>query len=728
MSAKTIKSALGLLQDDPDHAQAWQQLQDEVSGDTGMAAGDLLKLLEAARRAHEARRETDAVAALLAVDAKAASGTPREAELLTELARVLDEELLDDDRARAAYQQLLTLRPEDATVAEAIERSEARRTKWRDLVDRYMQEAAGTNESAFRSSLLVSSAEVIYRFGREGSRSQTSENIERMVSQLREALALDPKNRRAEMLIERVLRKEGRWEELTQALMSFSDESALKDEKIAGWVRLARVFAKKLHAPDRAAAAYERALDLAPGHQESSSFLADHFTSHEMWDHLVALYEGQLSSGALRAKEDEFGAVLQVAMVHWRMRGKPEAAEAWFERLRKLEPANSGMLGFFREWCTSRGESTRLATILTDAQRVMPDGKDRSAIGAEIAKLAEEGANAQKAIEQWRTVLRQDPRNEDARHALRRLYRQTASWNALTDLLRQELEKVSQDDAAGRLGILRDIAGIYRDHVKSDSALVTVLTQVVNLDPTDIASVRELVRVYEALQRWRDLLTMQARQADLEPEPTVKAELWRVIARRWLDQFSNVQNAVEAYEKLRAVDPDDREAAERLKELYVKRRARTSPSTISWRKRPTRHRPAGAARPMDGDGEACRGATGHGRAGRRPLQAGARGGTLGIGCARRAREAGRARQGLRHGRRSAGAARCDCRGRCYAPRRAPKARRSLFRTLARPRQGHDRLAARACRSTGPPQGATRPPRQLSGHWRLRRPLRTLCAE
>ncbi len=66
---------------------------------------------------------------------------------------------------------------------------------------------------------------------------------------------------------------------------------------------------------------------------------------------------------------------------------------------------------------------------------------------------------------------------------------------------------------------------------------------------------------------------MQARQAELETEPTVKAELWRTIARRWVEQFSNVQNAVESYEKLRSVDPRDREAVDRLKELYVKRRS-----------------------------------------------------------------------------------------------------------------------------------------------------------
>src|SRR5262249_55794742 len=141
--------------------------------------------------------------------------------------------------------------------------------------------------------------------------------------------------------------------------------------------------------------------------------------------------------------------------------------------------------------------------------------------------------------------------------------RQTASWNALTDVLRQELEKLGPEDVAARLGVLRDIAEVYRDHVKSDSALVTVLSQIVQLDAKDLDAVRELVRVYEALQRWRALLTMQARQAELEPEPTVQAELWRAIARRWIEQFSNVQNAVESYEKLRGVNPNDREAIDR---------------------------------------------------------------------------------------------------------------------------------------------------------------------
>ena len=85
MSAKTIKSALGLLQDDPENAEAWQQLRVELQGDAGMPADELRKLLEAARRAHEARREYDAVARLLEMEVDAAKGTSHEVELLADL-------------------------------------------------------------------------------------------------------------------------------------------------------------------------------------------------------------------------------------------------------------------------------------------------------------------------------------------------------------------------------------------------------------------------------------------------------------------------------------------------------------------------------------------------------------------------------------------------------------------------------------------------------------------
>ena len=289
-----------------------------------------------------------------------------------------------------------------------------------------------------------------------------------------------------------------------------------------------------------------------------------------MWDHLIALYEGQL---ATLGREGQAGTILQIAMVHWKMRGRPDAADPYFERLRKLEPVHPRMIEFFREWCGAKGENARLGQLLTEATRAMPEGPERTALVAETAKLADVSANTTKAFEGWRNLLRQDPNSKDARDALKRLYRQTGGWNALTYILRTELEKIPTSDTVARLATLREIAGVYRDSIKSDSALVTVLAQIVTMAPNDLDAVRELARVYETLGRWRDLLTTQTRLGELETAQGTKIELHRAIARRWLDQFSNVQNALEAFEKLAELAPDDPEAIAKLRELYTKRRS-----------------------------------------------------------------------------------------------------------------------------------------------------------
>jgi tetratricopeptide (TPR) repeat protein len=572
-----------LLQDDPENEAAYAQLSESIGkGEVeGMTREEVGRLLASARHAHEGRRECDAAASLLELEVLVAEGGPMEAELLIMLGRTCEQELFDDQRALSAYERVTALSDAGAITREAtdaIERISAKRGKWNDLVVRYVEEANAAGEPSFKSSLLVSAAEMAYRYGRaatqgeKGAKKKLAALNADIGSRLEEAFRLDPRSRRAAALLERIYREQKKWEDVAQLLEKMASESTAKEEKTAGFVRLARVLTKKLGSPERAVAAYERVLDLSPGNVEATSALVDFFTSREMWDHLVSLYDEQLSASQ-RAGHPDPGIALQIAMVHWRMRGRADAAEPYFEKLRRLEPAHPGMLNFFREHLGQKGDTARLAQILTDAQRAMPDGPPRAAIGVELAKLAEEGANASKAIEQWRALLRQDPTNKDARDALKRLYRQTAAWPALGDLLRGELEKTAADDKAARLPILRDIAALYRDHLKNDAGLVSVLTQISGLDPTDADTVRELVRVYEALGRARDLLSAQSRLAELESDPGTKAELHRQVARRYLEQFSNVQNATEAYEKLLEAKPGDAEATEKLKELYTKRRA-----------------------------------------------------------------------------------------------------------------------------------------------------------
>src|SRR3954470_24688524 len=166
MSAQNIRAALGQLQDDPDIEDSWNELFEAVTApDAGMAQAELRTLLESARRGHETRREWDAVAKLLELEAGLHAGTPVEFAMQFELARVFEDELFDDQRATAAYQRLLQIRAADPTSEEALERSESRRKKCKELTQRYLEEAEQATDAGFKSSLLMSASEVTYRYG-----------------------------------------------------------------------------------------------------------------------------------------------------------------------------------------------------------------------------------------------------------------------------------------------------------------------------------------------------------------------------------------------------------------------------------------------------------------------------------------------------------------------------------------------------------------------------------
>ena len=373
MSVETIRMALGRLQDDPDNESAWTELSEVVTSPDSVAAnGEVERLLGRARAKHEQRREWGAVARLLDLELSFATGTPVEAPMQAELARVFQDELVDSNRAARAYRRLLEVRPDDTAAAEALEADEAKRAKWRDLVSRYLAEADAAGDPAFKSDLLASAADVTYRYGRGGVEIGDSETAraanEAVLGHLGKALELDPRNRRAAALGEIVHAENQDWEALARVQRTLLDGAGSKEERVAAGLRLGRTCARRMGDAERAAEAYQLVLDLVPGQADALTYLAEAYSSAEQWDHLVALYEDQLRGGGVKPAE-ELGVLVQIAMVHWRMRGKPAAAEPYFDRVRRADPAHAGMLSFFRQLYTEKNDKARLITILRSEER-----------------------------------------------------------------------------------------------------------------------------------------------------------------------------------------------------------------------------------------------------------------------------------------------------------------------------------------------------------------------
>lgn len=560
----TIRAALDQLQQDSDSTEAWQALQAAVEKTANRDLARIHELFLTARNDHAERHEWRAVAQLLALEIAVTPASPGLVTLIREYGLVQLRHLYDEGEAANAFSMVIEQDPNDKVAKAELEESAERRGTWEARAAQYLSEADGASDDEYKSSMLMRVAEMELRFG------GADVDPEVVEKRLLEACKLDADNEAAFGMVEYFCRRAEDWQKLAGVLEPLVGRVKSPQTRVIYGLKLARLALHRLSNRDLAASAYQHVLEAAPAHPEASSFLADYHAQRGAWQELVRVYERRVAAEA--EGPEQLGDMLQIALLYWRKLNQPSDAEPWFERVRKLEPGNSAVLDFFTDFLQKTGDDTRLQAILQSAEKVL-SGKEKRTISQQIAALKEGQKGAQVSIEQLKAQLRQDPGNVEVRAKLKDLYTAAGSYNALVELLRQQFERTPAEDQGQRLSVLREVADVYRQHMPTDPALASVLGQISALDPSDTQALRELCTAYERLARWRDLLSCQQKLAEVTADTQEKADLLRDVAKRWLDQFSNVQNATAAYEALLAADPTDREAREQLQELYTKRRA-----------------------------------------------------------------------------------------------------------------------------------------------------------
>ncbi len=556
-----LPALLAALEHDPDDAQALAGLVEAAR----QASPDVRTARFAqARKLLGGRGRPDTVVQLIEAELAATQDLDRKVDLLLEKGMALDGELLDVPAARAVFLEVGRLRPDDTMAKEAIDELDVAASNWKKFADKYVTEASASTDRSLATGLYVSAAEAYVRFEPAAAEAE---------QYLRKALEIDGKNTKAAFHLGRLLRRAERWADLARLYEERAEAAATTEEKVAALLGLAEVARGRLGDQGRADAAIKRALVLDPAQPQALRVVADAQTTAQNWPALVATYQA-----ALKAKrDDDLGILLQIAMVLWKHLGDLDRAEDYFRRVRKFDPAHPAAIDFYRVYYPAKGENQKLLALLRQVEksprpRVEGDGKARP-IAIEIAELAEQQNNPEKAIEAWKQHLRGDPRSSEARTALARLYRRTEKWNALLDLMKDEIERVPETDVAGRVAKLHEVVEIYRDKLRLDVMVINTYNAILKIDPDNKRASDELAGKYRALGRWNDLiaiLTRKSEASDLGDDERVA--LLREIADLWADRFGNFANAIKPLEKIVELSPGDTDAVARLKEIYTKRR------------------------------------------------------------------------------------------------------------------------------------------------------------
>ncbi len=363
--------------------------------------------LHALQRAAERSGEWKALVEALEHEARLLTDARRRVALLHRAGEVSEELLRDDEAALAHYRAVLAIEERYAPALGSLGRIHHRAGRWDDLLGVYEKELALAKEPAERATLL-------HRMGRLAEEQLGRDQD--ALAYYRKASAADASHGAALHDFQRQLSVLGRHQELVTVLETELSRAPEGDPRARVALRLAEVHETHLDAPDKALAAYEKALEMAPQLRAALDGRARLLARTGAHPALAAALEAEAGSSEDAAAR--IGARLRAGEVcRDDLNDLPRAAKN-FEAVLEDEPGHPAALVALENIYSERGDTEALRRVLRAqaASFVEP----RAQVGAlrELIRLDE--ATGQPSLADCRAILERSPGDARALEAAER--------------------------------------------------------------------------------------------------------------------------------------------------------------------------------------------------------------------------------------------------------------------------------------------------------------------
>jgi tetratricopeptide (TPR) repeat protein len=189
----------------------------------------------------------------------------------------------------------------------------------------------------------------------------------------------------------------------------------------------------------------------------------------------------------------------------------------------------------------------------------------------ELALLREEKLHLTvSAASAYREATRLRPDDLQALRGLRRSAERMGDWTEVAATLDHELELGADEPAHVRTALLRRLADVAFHRLQSTTRASRALGAALEADPRDLASLRALEDLFEAMEDWRGALDLYQSEIDVlaEAEPERRQRVWLRIGELARDRTDDLELALRAYESAREITPFAPERHAELAELY----------------------------------------------------------------------------------------------------------------------------------------------------------------
>ena len=496
----------------------------------------------------------------------------------------ISERLGKVEEAAQNYLRVLSIDPADHEALAAMDALYRRTERWSDLIgvfrrrielapDGGAQEQTSAAGGSERETLYSQMAEVYEtRLGQP----------EQAIAAYREVLTLDDTSHVALSALDGLFTRQSMWDELAENLESQLRLATDDGEQLALMLRLAALRETRMSMIEPAIEIYSQVLERDPGSVEALAALErlGQMPVHEL--HIAEILEPLYRSSGdyakligvhevqVRRSDDPTHRVEllhQIGTLYEDAGGDTSSAFDTYARALAEDPASSATQEGLDRLARATGRFADLARVFEVLAEKQQDTELASTLFTMSARVYESDiGELDSAVRHYRRVLEIDAKNLAAAESLDRIFRTAERYQELSQILQQKADIL--DDVNEKKSALFQAASIEEDVLERHDQAIAVYGKVLELDVEDIGAIDALIKLYLTLSRWTDLLAVYAKKADLVGDPTEKKLIYYQIGAVYEREIGDVPRAIDTYQRVLELDPDDLQALGRLDVLY----------------------------------------------------------------------------------------------------------------------------------------------------------------
>lgn len=486
--------------------------------------------------------------------------------LWNRLAQIYEEVLKDIDKAIECYRQALDANPKDGVAISALAELYEKKGDYNATMDMLSRELDIVEGDITKSKIYIKMGKI--------TREKLKE-YQRAAMFFEKALELDPSSVEAAEPLAEIRRESGQWEEAAKIYERFSSATkSLPKESALELYEMWTEASIRLKRPEQAIKALKGGLEIDPDNQKLLRKLVELLFKQNRWEELTEYAKEYIKKHLLKDDEKKRGELFYwLGTAKIRLGNKKEG----MNNLEKGVEYDPDLIDSWKElsllyieekqWDKAVSSLKRIAQLLAKDVELADQRIESLLKAGEI--LYEQLNKIDEAEQIFKEVLEIAPDNRKALLKLMQLYNMKKEWTNLVETV-LSLAEIEEDPKI--LAKYYQTAAIINDiELKRPIEALSYYQMALDNDPTLLQSFEAAVRILTDKQNWQELESLYNKVLNRLPEEfdkNVKINMYQALGELYHYRLNNREKAIEIYEKLIELDPENRMLMETLTKLY----------------------------------------------------------------------------------------------------------------------------------------------------------------